>query len=153
MVITRIETSEDLEGAFAVRKAVFVDEQHVPVEEELDDLDHAATTVHVLAKDDEGPCATGRILLDGPGQVHLGRICILPRVRGTGLGRKLMAELESIAYAEYCSDGRLVIALSAQDQAQGFYSALGYDYVDDREYLDAEIWHRDMSKTVTGVSD
>lgn len=149
MVITRVTSAEDMEGAWAVRKSVFVEEQHVPLEEELDDLDHAPTTIHLLATDEEGPCGTGRILLDGPGRVHLGRICVLERVRGTGLGRDVVLELEKVAFEEYAEGGNLEIALSAQDVAQGFYQKLGYEYVDDREYLDAGIWHRDMKKTVT----
>lgn len=148
MVIKRIETEEELDAAWQLRKDVFVDEQNVPVSEELDDLDHLSTTIHVLATDEEGPTATGRILLDGPGRVHLGRICVAKRTRGSGLGRILMSELERIATEEYSADGKLTIDLSAQDSAQGFYGRLGYEIIDDRRYLDAGIWHRDMRKII-----
>ncbi|WP_206680389.1 GNAT family N-acetyltransferase [Flaviflexus huanghaiensis] len=149
-MISRVQSEEDMEAAWAVRKEVFVDEQNVPIEEEIDDLDQAPTTIHLLARDDEGPAGTGRILLDTAGYVHLGRICIVARVRGTGLGRELMAELEKAAYDAYADNGRLTIELSAQRGAQGFYESLGYDYVSHREYLDAGIWHKDMRKTIGG---
>lgn len=148
MVITRVMTEEDMEAAWAVRKEVFVEEQSVPLDEELDDLDHAPTTIHLLARDDEGPAATGRVLLDSPGHVHLGRICVVRRMRGTGLGRALVRELERTAYEAYADRGELTIELSAQRNAQGFYESLGYDYVDHREYLDAGIWHKDMRRTI-----
>ena len=150
MVIIEVTTDEDMEAAWAVRKEVFVDEQKVPIEEEIDDLDLAPTTIHLLAKDDRGPAATGRILLDSPGHVHLGRICVAARVRGTGLGRRLMLALEETAQKAYADGGRLTIALSAQRGAQGFYETLGYGYVSHREYLDAGIWHKDMVKTING---
>lgn len=150
MVITRVATEGAMEAAWAVRKEVFVDEQNVPLEEELDDLDHAPTTIHILAEDDEGPAGTGRVLLDEPGRVHLGRICVAKRVRGTGLGKKIVVALEEAALEAYAQDGRLSIALSAQKNAQAFYESLGYEFVDDREYLDAGIWHKDMAKTIGG---
>lgn len=149
MVIGRVKTKEDMEAAWAVRKEVFVDEQNVPIEEELDDLDHAPTTIHVLAEDEHGPAGTGRVLVGERGRVHLGRICIVKRLRGTGLGKSLMAALEQAAFDDYAVDGALVIELSAQVTAQPFYERLGYGYADGREYLDAGIWHRDMIKTLT----
>ena len=150
MVITRVETEGAMEAAWAVRKEVFVDEQNVPLEEELDDLDHAPTTIHILAEDNEGPAGTGRVLRDEPGRVHLGRICVAKRVRGTGLGKKIVRALEEAAIEAYAQDGRLSIALSAQKNAQAFYESLGYEFIDSREYLDAGIWHRDMAKTIGG---
>lgn len=150
MVITRVTTEEDLKAAWAVRKEVFVDEQNVPLEEEIDDADQAATTIHLLAEDTIGPAATGRVLLDEPGYVHLGRICVVKRVRGTGLGRRLVLALEDAAFEAYADKGVLTAALSAQKNAQPFYESLGYEYVDHREYLDAGIWHKDMVKVIRG---
>ena len=48
----KIERTEDLETCRAIRRAVFVQEQNVPEDEEWDGLDGAA--VHLLARDDQG---------------------------------------------------------------------------------------------------
>ena len=60
-----------------------------------------------------------------------------------------MSELERIAAEEYLGgQASFTIDLSAQDSAQGFYGRLGYEIIDDRRYLDAGIWHRDMRKII-----
>ena len=66
--------------------------------------------------------------------------------RGLGVGRQLMEALESIALREYGVDGVVVVELSAQERAMGFYEALGYRTFNEHRYLDCEIWHRDMRK-------
>lgn len=148
MVIIRVTDDADLHAAWDLRREVFVDEQGVPADEEIDDLDLIPTTIHILVKDALGAAATGRVLFDEPGAVHLGRICVARRVRGTGLGKELMRALEDAAVNAYATDLGLTISLSAQSGAQRFYESIGYTYVDDREYLDAGIWHRDMAKRV-----
>ena len=149
VVITRVDSPEDMADVWTIRRDVFVVEQNVPLEEEMDDLDHDPSTIHLLARDELGPLATGRILLDSPGHVHLGRICVARRVRGTGLGKRLLLALEATALDVYAVDGVLTVALSAQRDAQGFYESVGYSRADDREYLDAGIWHRDMVKRIS----
>lgn len=144
-----------LDEAWAIRFEVFVDEQAVPVEEEVDALDSSPGTFHVLAYVDGVPAGTGRVFPDGvPGNVHVGRMAVRAPFRGSGVGAALMAHLEGIAVAEYAvagADGRLtvVVALSAQESAMGFYSRLGYEVVSGKRYLDAGIWHQDMARTVT----
>ena len=55
----------------AIRHKVFVGEQNVPVELEIDGLDDEAK--HALAFVDGVPIGTGRILSDG----HIGRVAVL----------------------------------------------------------------------------
>jgi len=136
-------------AAFAVREEVFVGEQGVTLEEEHDDLDAAATTTHVLAVTSDGePVGTARLLTDPAhrGVVHVGRVAVRSSGRGLGVGRELMAALETIALAEHADDdGGVRVELSAQETAIPFYVALGYEIAPER-YLDARIWHRDASK-------
>ncbi|MCB7137796.1 GNAT family N-acetyltransferase [Cellulosimicrobium marinum] len=151
----RVQDAAGLAAAHALRLAVFVDEQHVPVEEEIDALDTAPTTTHVLVRDAGGAVVgTGRLLTDPahPGEVHVGRVAVAATARGTGAGAAVMRALEAIALAEHAvpgPDGRptVHVELSAQVQAVGFYERLGYT-VSGPVYLDAGIDHRDATKTL-----
>ncbi len=150
VTIERVTTAEQLAEAFAVRLDVFVVEQHVPEAEELDALDHAPTTTHVLARTADGAAVgTARLLTDpGGGEVHIGRVAVRASARGTGAGAALMRALEAIALAEHPGpDGTVTVLLSAQVQAIGFYERLGYA-VHGPVYLDAGIDHRDARKVL-----
>ena len=146
----RVRTPEQLAEAHALRLAVFVDEQRVPLAEEIDDADFAPTTTHVVVRDATGlVVGTGRQLSDPthPGEVHVGRVAVARAARGTGAGATVMRALEEIALAEHVADGRVRIELSAQTRAAGFYERLGYE-VYGPVYLDAGIDHRDAAKTL-----
>ncbi len=155
-VVERVHDAAGLAAAHALRLAVFVGEQAVPVEEEIDDLDTAPTTTHVLVRDDAGVVVgTGRLLIDPahPGVTHVGRVAVAAAARGTGAGAAVMGALEEIALAEHAvvgPDGRPTVRvdLSAQVQAAGFYERLGYT-VHGPVYLDAGIDHRDATRTLT----
>ena len=155
--VVRVTRRDQLEDAWVVRLEVFVEEQGVPAEEEVDDLDTASTTTHVLAVDraSGAPLGTGRLLSDPahPGEVHLGRLAVRAAARGTGLGARLVVAFEAIAVAEHAvaaSGGPLAVTvvLSAQESAMGFYRRLGYEARTGERYLDAGIWHQDMARTV-----
>lgn len=157
MKIVPITTPDQMDEAWKIRFEVFVDEQKVPAEEEVDALDTSPTTFHALAYDDDGlPVATGRVFPGhGPGEAHVGRVAVLARMRGTGTGAALMRTLEQIALAEFGVNGgdgvRTVrLELSAQESAMGFYERIGYEAVSGERYLDAGIWHQDMARVVAG---
>src|SRR5690606_12325063 len=103
--------------AAAVRHEVFVLEQQVPLEEEMDERD--ATCVHAVAYDAEGaPGGTGRLLPDG----HIGRMAVLRSQRGRGVGSMLLNSLVDEARRR----GHLQVALAAQLHAQAFYASHGF---------------------------
>lgn len=147
--VLRVGDAAGLERVHALRFEVFVDEQGVAPQEELDDRDHQAGTVHLLAVVGGADVGTARLLVDGPGAVHVTRVAVRASSRGSGTGRLLMAEAERIALAEHATDGLVRVELSAQESAIGFYAALGYQIGTDR-YLDAGIWHRDAVKVLHG---
>src|SRR6266487_7024734 len=90
------ETRQQRDDAFAVRIAVFVEEQQIPREEELEDLD--ASAIHCVGYDDGKPVAAGRLVAaDGHGKI--GRMAVLPSHRGRGTGRAVLDELEREAAA------------------------------------------------------
>ena len=121
-VVTVIRTDEDLSGALSVRMRVFVEEQRVPVEEEVDAYDLDATTredvVYVLGRLDGVPIATARLLLDthGEGLPHIGRVAVLPEHRGQGFGVAVMRALHEEAQTR----GYEGVTLAAQLQAMPF---------------------------------
>jgi predicted GNAT family N-acyltransferase len=154
--VDRVRDAAGLAEAHTLRLAVFVDEQGVPPEEEIDDLDTDPRTTHVLVRDAAGVVVgTGRLLTDPahPGETHVGRVAVAAAARGTGAGAAVVRALEAVALAEHAvpdPDGRptVRVELSAQVQAIGFYERLGYT-VHGPVYLDAGIDHRDATKTLT----
>lgn len=119
----------------AVRRAVFVDEQHVPEALELDDAD--AGCVHALATTADGmPVGTGRLLPDG----HIGRMAVLASHRGRGLGAALLRTLIDAAGAH----GHERVELAAQLHAIGFYERFGFA-AHGPVFDDAGIPHRAMT--------
>ncbi|MDO4888344.1 MAG: GNAT family N-acetyltransferase [Actinomycetaceae bacterium] len=143
-MIDVVATDEQLERCWAIRLEVFVGEQKVPDDEEIDALDIEERTVHLLASRDGADLGTLRLYPDGPGVCHIGRVAVKRSARGLGVGRELMDRAAQVALERFGDDGGVEIHLSAQEQAIGFYEACGYELIDGPHYLDAGIWHRDM---------
>jgi predicted GNAT family N-acyltransferase len=121
-----------------VRYEVFVEEQRVPAEIELDEFD--PVSVHALALDGQGRVlGTGRLLPDG----HIGRMAVLKQARGRGVGSALLRRL--IDAARMRGDRQLV--LSAQTHAIAFYARFGF-IAEGEDYDDAGIPHRTMRMIV-----
>ncbi|HVX19159.1 MAG TPA: GNAT family N-acetyltransferase [Acidimicrobiales bacterium] len=156
MAVEVIEVGDDAGVARArvIRFEVFVDEQDVRPDEELDDLDHTPGTVHLLAVDtDTGDdLGTVRLLSDPaqPGVVHVTRVAVRRDARRRGVGRLLMDAAEERALVDHGGgEPRSVrLELSVQEAALDFYGALGYE-IGDRRYVSARIWHRDAVRVVT----
>ena len=110
-------------AARAVRMAVFVDEQHVPPEEEIDEHDRTDTDArHALICDGDVPVAAGRYYrLEGT-TAQVGRMAVLAPYRGRRLGRRLLDALVADARAR----GFTRVALNAQDHAVAFYAKAGF---------------------------
>jgi predicted GNAT family N-acyltransferase len=132
-----ISVTEDREICFRLRFEVFVEEQGVPVDEEIDALDDTAT--HLLAFRDDSPIGTARIVFDAE-TAKIGRVCVTKAGRGTGLGKALIEKAVEIAKD---TPGITRAKLGAQVQALGFYEKLGFAACGP-VYDDAGIDHRDM---------
>ena len=111
------------EPATLVRMSVFVHEQGVPAEMELDEVD--ANAVHALAWG-EGGQALGTARLypgDASGKLWcVGRMAVMAKARGRGIGSALLQSLLHRARVE----GAQALSLHAQCQAQAFYAAQGF---------------------------
>jgi predicted GNAT family N-acyltransferase len=121
--------------AAPIRFTVFVEEQGVPREIELDDLD--GDCLHAVAFVNEQAVGTGRLLPDG----HIGRMAVLMAWRGRGIGGLILAKLAERARQR----GDREIVLSAQVHAVAFYRAHGF-VEEGGEYLEAGIRHQTMRK-------
>lgn len=130
-----IETSwKDHEAQLhAVRKAVFIDEQGVPENEEWDEQDSQA--YHWLAYVGDQPVGTVRMLRDG----HIGRMAVLKSHRSQGIGKALLARV--IRHAKM--QNRRQVWLHSQLHAMGFYESFGFA-ASGPEFQDAGIPHRTM---------
>jgi len=138
--VRRIDGTE-LTQAFAIRRAVFVDEQDVPEAIEMDE--HDATATHFLARDlaRNEPVGTARLRFPDETTGKAERVAVLRPYRGEGLGRRLMDSTETEARDRGCSRMRL----NAQTHVEDFYAKLGYETVSDVFY-EATIPHVEMEK-------
>jgi predicted GNAT family N-acyltransferase len=121
--------------AAPIRFAVFVEEQGVPREIELDALDKDC--LHALAFSGGQAVGTARLLPDG----HIGRMAVLKPWRGRGIGGLLLDRLVEQARAR----GDRQVMLSAQAHALAFYRAHGF-VEEGAEYLEAGIRHQAMRR-------
>lgn len=137
MVDIRLLSWDDArEEASRIRFAVFVEEQKVPAEIELDE--HDAACLHALATDASGRVVgTGRLLPDG----HIGRMAVSREARGRGVGGAI---LEALAEAARRRGDREVV-LNAQVHALAFYRAHGF-VEEGPEFDEAGIAHRAMRR-------
>ena len=142
---------QDLAAAYAVRHAVFVQEQGVPVELERDDRDDTAD--HLIAVVDGKVTGAVRLVVEPPGFEgvdsalgpvgHLGRLAVLADARASGLGASLVLGVERRAV----DHGLAVIYLGSQTHAVDFYRRLGYAPYGP-QFDDAGLPHRHMLRVL-----
>ena len=119
-----------------IRERVFVREQGVPLELEMDAWD--ARCDHALARAAGGAAiGTGRLLPDG----HIGRMAVLKEWRGKGVGAALLQALVDQARMR----GHASARLNAQISATGFYRRYGFE-ASGPEFREAGIAHVAMER-------
>jgi predicted GNAT family N-acyltransferase len=109
----------DLQGAIALREEVFVREQNVPAEEELDGRDDDA--LHLLATDDGRVVGTLRLLFDGT-TVKVGRVAVARSARRRGLAAAMLDEALAEARRRGCARARL----ASQVDVVALYERAGF---------------------------
>lgn len=122
-----------------IRRKVFMEEQGF--KEEFDATDDAAT--HIVAYSDGVAAGTCRVFGEG-GDLHIGRIAVLPAFRGTGLGSKILREAERVAKAR----GARTVTLLAQTAARAFYEKNGYVAASERTLYDEGVPHVVMERSL-----
>lgn len=134
--VRRVRSTQELQRAFAIRMRVFVNEQGVPAEIELDRDDQRA--VHFLATVSGKAVGTAR-LVQRRGSAKIGRMAVVKGYRGKGVGKKLLQR--AIATAKQASARK--IYLHAQIAVLGFYESCGFRAVGP-VFEEAGIPHRKM---------
>ena len=133
LAIEPAATAADRELCYRIRLVVFVEEQGVPVSEEIDAHDETDAT-HVLGLEDGRAVATARAV-PYEGGSKIGRVAVLKHARGKGHGAALIRHFVDAA------EGPVV--LDAQVDALGFYERLGF-VAEGPVFDDAGIAHRRM---------
>lgn len=141
MAIKVVSTDQEQNEAYRIRKVVFVDEQNVPMDLEIDE--HEEASIHFIAYDGKDVVGASRLRFVGE-YGKLERICVLKSYRGKSYGKKLIAKMEE----EIINKGYKKAKLHAQTHAKEFYERLGYEVFSD-EFMDAGIPHVAMTKELT----
>lgn len=138
---TRDLTSPYYQDGLAIRQAVFVAEQKVPAEMEIDEFEDQA--LYFTGYLDQQPVATLRVLTEGD-FYHVQHVATMKAYRHQGLGLELMQAAEASAKKA----GHKGLILNAQVTAVPFYERLGYQATDKERFLDAGILHQEMIKII-----
>lgn len=132
-----IQNSKDMLSCLELRRTVFIEEQNVPENEEVDgddpDCDHILLTISDI------PVGAARLKYYDD-FVKVQRVCVLKNYRGQGIGSNIINFI--IRHVEK-NDIRSSVRLGSQIHALEFYKGLGFIEFGE-EYLDAGILHKDM---------
>lgn len=138
MIIKKAETEQEKQDAYYVRNQVFVIEQQIPSEIEIDE--HEDTSVHFVAYKHNKPVGAARVrIIDDYAKVE--RVCVLKDFRHDGIGNLIMNKIEQFIKEQY----GLPIMLNAQLEVVPFYKQRGYT-VSSIIFYEANIPHVAMKK-------
>ncbi|MGN8644577.1 GNAT family N-acetyltransferase [Gracilibacillus sp. HCP3S3_G5_1] len=140
MKLKEVKTEQELQDAYKVRFEVFVEEQGVPEDLEIDDLENEA--LHFIGYQNEKPAVASRMRFVND-YAKMERICVIKAQRGKGFGRDILLFMEEAAKQK----GMKKSKLNAQTQAEAFYQSLGYETISG-EFMDAGIPHVTMTKSL-----
>lgn len=140
-IVKKAVTDPDLNHAFSIRTKVFVEEQKVPKDLEIDEWEEKA--IHFLAWENELPIGTCRLRFVDKFTAKVERVAVLKEKRKTGAGKLLMQTLEDLARQK----GAQKLLLHAQVQVIPFYKKLGYKPFG-TPFDDAGILHMKMEKSL-----
>lgn len=129
------------DDALYIRKTVFVTEQGVPLDDELDNPENEEKAIHIVAYVANQPAATARLLEETPGTWHVQRVATLKNMRQRGIGKEIFHYIEVLApsYHIHC------LYLGAQLHASPFYTQIGF-VAYGPEFIEAGIKHISMKK-------
>jgi len=141
--IIHVDNEEQLQRCLDIRKEVFVEEQKVPIDLEIDEYDKIDPDVHHVLIEMEGAyAATGRLIYYKDNAAKMQRIAVRQEFRSKGVGKILLLALEELAREL----GLTKSVLDAQCHAEGFYAKLGYETISTEPFDDAGIPHVRMVK-------
>jgi len=132
-----IGNGQELEKAFDIRRQVFVGEQGIPEEIELDENDKEA--LHILVEYDTGIVATARARFPAAGMAKIERMAVLKDFRRRGIGKEIIA-----SYINEFEKRKINhVVLHAQYAVIEFYKSCGFRETGE-PFLEAGIKHIKM---------
>lgn len=139
ITVKRVKSNTEKEDALNIRESVFVKEQNVPIELEMDEFDEIAQ--HFVAYLDGELAGTGRIYKDSnqKDSARLGRVAVLPHMRRKGVARAIIKELLEWALEEKICR----VILHSQVTSIGLYKEFGFE-VQGEDFEEAGISHTEM---------
>jgi predicted GNAT family N-acyltransferase len=138
LVVEAANWNLDKAALIKLRGIVFVEEQKVPVELEIDGLDPDCK--HVKAVIGDQTIGTARLLPNG----YIGRMCVLKAFRNLGVGTKMLDCLIQLAFFDEATCEPMdEVTLNSQSSAIAFYQANGF-VICSEEFMEADIAHRKM---------
>ena len=141
MDIVKVKNKQQKDDAYYIRSVVFVEEQNVPMELEIDEYDN--TAIHFVGYEGNEPVAASRLrFVHGYGKLE--RICVKKEFRGRSFGKKVIDSMEEVIREHAFEKAKL----NAQTQAEAFYESLGYVTISDT-FMDAGIPHVTMVKKLS----
>lgn len=132
-------TDPALREALLIREEVFVQEQGVPLELEIDD--HDGICWHALARVDDLPAATARLVTLDADRIKIGRVATRQPYRHRGLASQLVQLLMEHGRRQ----GHTEAVLDSQLAAMPLYEALGF-VAEGEIFMDADLPHRRMRR-------
>jgi predicted GNAT family N-acyltransferase/mRNA-degrading endonuclease toxin of MazEF toxin-antitoxin module len=120
IIIKKAETEKELKDAQEVRRKIFIEEQGISPELDLDGED--VKSDHLMVYIDDKPVATLRIRYIN-NKAKIERMAVLLELRGRGIGRQIM----EFAFS-YLVEEKMIreMVLNAQIQVKSFYEKLGF---------------------------
>ncbi|NGX42036.1 MAG: putative N-acetyltransferase YjcF [Chlamydiae bacterium] len=137
MKIFRVSSDEDYQRCLEIRRKVFIEEQGVDEDIEIDA--HEKEAIYFLAEIPGTACATGRFR-PYKQLLKFERIATLPEFRGKGIAKALMKTMQEVGYKEYPHHLQV---MNAQEDAIPFYEKLGWVALGE-PFFEAEIPHKVM---------
>lgn len=138
--IHKVKDKKEMDLVHEIRREVFINEQGVPEELEMDELDQEA--VHVLAYVDGIPAGCGRMIIDGD-YAKIDRVAVKKNMRRNGIGTGICKLLIALA-EDSCINS---IFVNAQLSAVNFYTSLGFEG-EGGTFFEAGIEHVKMVKAL-----
>lgn len=143
--VKKVSIKEEWEQAYDIRVKVFVHEQKVPQENELDDLDPECLHWIVVTGDGKA-VGTLRLYVDPSGtKGKLGRMAVLKEYRRRGIGKMLIQEL--VQYAKESTNIQKIVCHS-QEYIQNFYKSCGFIVESPEIFMEEGIPHVLMTKVI-----
>ena len=116
-------SSDIISKAQAIRHQVFVIEQDIPQELDLDGLDNISH--HALVTDGNSLVATARLCINESNSSVMARVAVIKKFRGSGIASKVVRSLISHAYQQ----GATSIIIHAHMHLKNYYEKFGFKFI------------------------